>query len=184
MTVKDKMVTIIIPVYNVEKYLNRSVHSAISQTYSNLEIILVDDGSTDQSGAMCDRWKEKDDRITVIHKKNGGLSSARNAALDICRGDYIFFLDSDDYLDELAIEILMCDAKMVQADMVEASFCHVYGDRKSVKNFREDEVRVMTTIEALKYDLGAKIQALGWKPQYTISKGVARTINVLRAVNL
>ena len=84
-------VTIIVPIYNVEKYLDKCVESIVNQTYKNLEIILVDDGSPDQSPAKCDEWEKKDSRIKVIHKKNGGLSSARNAGLDIFSGDFIFF---------------------------------------------------------------------------------------------
>ena len=93
-----KMISIIVPVYNVEKYLNRCVDSIINQTYKNLEIILVDDGSTDNSGKICDEYQKKDSRIKVIHKTNGGMSSARNAGLDIATGNYIAFVDSDDYI--------------------------------------------------------------------------------------
>jgi len=93
-----KLISIIIPVYNVEQYLVRCVDSVINQTYKNLEIILVDDGSTDNSGKICDEYALKDNRIKVIHKKNGGLPSARNAGLDIAIGEYIGFVDSDDYI--------------------------------------------------------------------------------------
>lgn len=92
----NDLVSIIIPVYNVAPYLDRCVQSACNQTYRNIEIILVDDGSTDESGEMCDRWAEKDSRVRVVHKKNGGLSDARNTGLDIAHGKYILFLDSDD----------------------------------------------------------------------------------------
>lgn len=93
------LISVIIPVYNVEKYLERCLRSVINQTYKNLEIILVDDGSTDNSGNICDVYKENDNRIKVIHKTNGGLSSARNAGLDIAGGDYIGFVDSDDWIE-------------------------------------------------------------------------------------
>ena len=92
------MISIIVPVYNTDQYLNRCVDSIINQTYKNLEIILVDDGSTDNSGKICDEYKKKDSRIIVIHKTNGGMSSARNAGLDIATGNYIAFVDSDDYI--------------------------------------------------------------------------------------
>lgn len=92
------MLTVIIPVYNVQAYLDECVCSVVEQSYRNLEIILVDDGSTDNSGRMCDGWAEKDRRIRVIHKLNGGLSSARNAGLDAAKGDYITFVDSDDFI--------------------------------------------------------------------------------------
>ena len=96
---KEK-VSVIIPVYNVENYIHRCLNSVISQTYDNLEIILVDDGSTDDSGRICDEYKEKDGRGVVIHKENGGQATARNFALDIATGDYIAFVDSDDYIEE------------------------------------------------------------------------------------
>lgn len=92
------MISIIIPVYNVEKYLFRCVNSILSQTYSDIEIILVDDGSPDNSPELCDEIAQTDSRVVVIHKENGGLSSARNAGLDIAKGDYVFFIDSDDWL--------------------------------------------------------------------------------------
>lgn len=150
----EALITIIVPVYNVEKYLGKCVESIIGQTYQNTEIILVDDGSKDQSGMMCDCWKEKDERITVVHKENGGLSSARNTALDICRGDYVLFVDSDDYLDKCAIEIMLDDAMKSNADIVEAPFYHIYGARRYTKA-KEKKMKVMGTAEAIKYDLGA-----------------------------
>ena len=91
--------SIIVPVYHVEKYLQRCVESIINQTYRDIEIILVDDGGNDKCPEMCDRYAEADKRIKVIHKKNGGLSDARNAGLDIATGDYIIFVDSDDYIE-------------------------------------------------------------------------------------
>ena len=94
----DPLISIIVPVYQVEPYLDRCVQSILDQTYAHTEIILVDDGSPDRCPQMCDQWAERDDRIRVIHKSNGGLSSARNAGLDICSGDYIGFVDSDDWI--------------------------------------------------------------------------------------
>lgn len=94
----NKLITVIVPVYNVAKYLEKCVKSIQDQTYKSLEIILVDDGSTDSSGAICDKYATEDSRIRVIHKPNGGLSSARNAGLDAAKGDYVGFIDSDDYI--------------------------------------------------------------------------------------
>jgi len=91
-----ELISVIVPIYKVEEYLDRCVRSIAEQTYTNLEIILVDDGSPDGCPAMCDRWAEKDSRIKVIHKENGGLSDARNAGLRIAMGEYISFIDSDD----------------------------------------------------------------------------------------
>ena len=111
-------VTIIIPIYNVEKYLREAIESAINQTYKNLEIILVDDGSTDNSGRICDEYISVDERIKVIHKKNGGLSDARNAGLDNCTGEYIMFLDSDDFLEPDAVENMHKEIVEKDADYV------------------------------------------------------------------
>ena len=91
-----EIVSVIVPIYNVEKYLDRCISSIINQTYKNLEIILVDDGSTDKSGAICDNYKIKDCRIKVIHKQNGGLGYARNSGLDVATGQYVTFIDGDD----------------------------------------------------------------------------------------
>lgn len=93
------LISVVVPIYNVEKYLNRCIDSIVNQTYKNLEIILVDDGSPDKCAVLCDEWKTKDERIKVIHKKNGGLSDARNAGIDIAKGEYIAFVDSDDYIE-------------------------------------------------------------------------------------
>lgn len=92
------LVSVIVPVYNVEKYLERCVKTIIAQTYDHLEIILIDDGSTDSSGNICDRIASQDERIQVIHQKNQGLSAARNTGIDNCKGNYICFIDSDDYV--------------------------------------------------------------------------------------
>lgn len=103
----DSKISIIVPIYNTEKYLNRCVDSILAQSYKNLEIILVDDGSNDNSPAICDSYAKRDTRIKVVHKKNGGLSSARNAGLDMATGDYIGFVDSDDFISSDMYEILM-----------------------------------------------------------------------------
>lgn len=105
--IKDILITVIIPVYNVEKYLDRCADSVLKQTYGNLEIILVNDGSKDGSGALCEKLARKDSRIQVIHKENGGLSSARNAGIDIAKGEYLSFVDSDDWIEEDALEALL-----------------------------------------------------------------------------
>ncbi len=99
-------ISVIVPVYNVEKYLDKCVESIVNQTYKNLEIILVDDGSTDNCPEICDEWAKKDNRIKVIHKPNGGLSSARNAGMDSMTGSYIQFVDSDDYIKSNMIEVM------------------------------------------------------------------------------
>ena len=94
----NELISIIIPIYKVEEYLDECISSVINQTYTKLEIILVDDGSPDSCPKMCDDWAKKDSRIRVIHKTNGGLSDARNAGIEVATGEYIAFVDSDDYI--------------------------------------------------------------------------------------
>ncbi len=102
----NDLISVVIPVYNVEKFLRPCLDSVIGQTYTNLEILLVDDGSTDGCPAICDEYASRDERVRVIHKQNGGLSDARNAAIGAARGKYITFIDSDDYVSDRLIELL------------------------------------------------------------------------------
>jgi len=118
----EKCVSVIVPIYKVEPYLKRAVDSIIRQTYSNLEIILVDDGSPDGCGRICDDYAKKDNRIKVIHKENGGLSDARNAGLDVAAGDYIAFVDSDDYIAADFVETLLFQLEKTDADVAMCSY--------------------------------------------------------------
>lgn len=111
-------VSVIIPVYNVEKYLDRCIESVVNQTYGNMEIILVDDGSTDNSSAICGKWAEKDSRIKVIHKANEGAGLARNTGLDAVTGEYVFFVDSDDYINPETVKICVATAKRDNSQLV------------------------------------------------------------------
>ena len=125
-----KKISIIVPVYKVESYLSRCIDSILAQTYQNFELILIDDGSPDCCGEICDNYAKKDDRIIIIHKPNGGLSSARNVGLDLATGDYIGFVDSDDYisinmysdmiklLEVNGLDIIICTTFMVKGDKV------------------------------------------------------------------
>lgn len=106
-SVSAKIVSVIVPVYNVERYLNRCIHSITRQTYENLDILLVDDGSTDSSGEICDHMAQSDNRIRVFHTKNGGLSAARNKGLGYAIGDFVLFVDSDDYIGSRHVEQLL-----------------------------------------------------------------------------
>lgn len=116
---KDIKISVIIPVYNVEKYLQECVDSVVNQSYRNLEIILVDDGSPDNCPALCDALAEKDERIRVIHKENGGLSDARNAGMKVLTGDYFIFLDSDDYwVDKNFLETVVKEKLSEEKDVV------------------------------------------------------------------
>lgn len=114
----EELVSVIVPVYNVEQYLNKCISSICSQTYKNIEIILVDDGSTDRSGVICDEYAKKDKRIHVIHNQNEGVSSARNSGLRHAKGEFVLFVDSDDYIEEELIEICVKSFKTKQVDMV------------------------------------------------------------------
>lgn len=114
----NDLISVIVPVYKVEEWLDECVESIVNQSYKNLEIILVDDGSPDNCPQLCDKWAKKDERIKVIHKENGGLSSARNAALDIMTGDYISFIDSDDYIHKDMYQIMLEDLKRTKSDIV------------------------------------------------------------------
>lgn len=116
----DELVSIIVPVYNVSAYLRKCVESLVNQTYERIEIILVDDGSTDNSGLLCDEWKKTDSRIVVIHKKNGGLSDARNAGIQFAKGAYMTFVDGDDRLTSNACEVLLDAAKRNSGQIVVA----------------------------------------------------------------
>ena len=123
---KKPLVSIIVPVYNVEAYLRRCLDSLINQTYQNLEIILVDDGSTDNSPAICDEYAAKDGRVRVFHKENGGVSSARNLGLDKMTGEWVSFVDSDDYLHLQFVEVFLSEAEKNEADIVACGFKMVY----------------------------------------------------------
>lgn len=112
------LVSIIVPVYNVEAYLYRCIENILNQTYSDFELILVDDGSPDKCSQICDEYAQKDSRIKVIHKRNGGQSSARNTGLEICRGEYIYFCDSDDWIEPNLLELTIDKITNEDADMV------------------------------------------------------------------
>ena len=153
------MVSIVIPVYNVEKYLKDCVNSVISQTYADLQIILVDDGSTDSSGNICDAFAEKDERIHVIHKKNGGLSDARNAGTSASKGEFIFYLESDDYLENDALQVLLRTQDQHRADVVVGNYFYTYDDREDIAENKEQVLDKATSIERL---MSGEIQTFTW----------------------
>lgn len=130
---ETKKVSIVVPVYNVEKYLQYCIDSLVSQTYLNLEIILVDDASTDNCPAICDEAARKDGRIKVIHKNNGGAASARNAGLNIVTGDYVCFVDSDDYVENKYVQRLVNVLEQENADAAVCGFWYLYRDHLEKK---------------------------------------------------
>ena len=115
-------ITVIVPVYNVENYLNKCLDSILKQTYQNLEIIVVNDGSTDNSGTICQEYAQKDNRIVYIEKDNGGLSDARNAGLDRMTGSYVTFVDSDDWIEQDYVEVLYNKLTEYQADIAVGNY--------------------------------------------------------------
>ena len=148
-----KLVSLIVPVYNVENYLQKAIDSASLQDYQNLEIILIDDGSTDQSGKICDLAAKKDNRIVVVHQKNKGLGPARNAGLEIAHGDYIAFLDSDDWMDTTMISELVDKLEAYQLDIVVCQLFYVDGKKADpvyINNMDKNDFRVYQTKDALK----------------------------------
>lgn len=126
--------TVILPIYNVENYLDKCIESVVSQTYKNIEIILVNDGSTDHCGEICDGWAKKDSRITVLHKRNGGLVSTRQAGLRIASGDYIAFVDSDDWIEREMYESLMEVVISHNPDLVTSGLIRDYANHSVVEN--------------------------------------------------
>ena len=118
---KNPLISIIVPVYNIEKYLPRCIESVLLQTYKNLELILVDDGSTDKSGEICDLYQQKDSRVRVIHKRNGGSSSARNEGIGIAKGLFLGFVDSDDYVEKTMYETMVSTIETVGCNIVQVA---------------------------------------------------------------
>ena len=153
----NKLISIIVPVYNVEKYLRRSINSIINQTYKNLEIILVDDGSTDRSGDICDEYTKLDKRVKVIHKENSGQAGAINLALDCAKGEYIGFSDPDDYINRNFYKNLYILAEKYNTDITECSMIKVKEEEDVDKVYIEEfeiqdneEVEIFDSIGGLR----------------------------------
>lgn len=143
------LVSVIVPVYKVEKELDRCVKSIINQTYHNLEIILVDDGSPDCCPQMCDDYAKVDKRIIVIHKENGGLSDARNAGIDVAKGTYIAFIDSDDWVENNFIEHLVTNLENTDSDISICGYMLVNEDGKKRQCTAEKEIEIFEHDEAM-----------------------------------
>lgn len=166
MSQEKALISIIIPVYKVEKYLEKCIQSLINQTYENLQIILVDDGSPDNCGKICDEYAKKDHRIEVIHKSNGGLSDARNKGLEIAKGEYIGFVDSDDYIEADMYEVLYNLLKQYNADVSICNFYTVSQGKIAIKN-AENGIKEYNRIEILKEVLlDNNIQSYAWNKLY------------------
>lgn len=147
----NQEISVIVPVYNVEKYLNRCIKSIVNQTYRDLEIIIVNDGSTDHCGEICDKWREKDKRIKVIHKENGGLSDARNTGMKVATGNYIAFVDSDDWIEPLMYETLMKVLIANKSDIVSCGFRKVQ---------KEEPRKESSEHQLIQYDAESALEAM------------------------
>lgn len=162
---ENKTISVIIPVYKVEAYLPRCIDSVINQTYKNLEIILVDDGSPDKSGEICDKYAALDGRIKVIHKSNEGVAKARNDALDVATGDYIGFVDSDDWIEPDMYEFLMSILSKHDADI---SMCGetVYENGKAIYSDKNNDIQVLDQTDAKKLTVKGGSMGLVWNKLY------------------
>ncbi|MCR1823330.1 glycosyltransferase family 2 protein, partial [Terrisporobacter muris] len=166
------LISIIVPVYNVEQYIRRCLDSLINQTFKEIEIILVDDGSTDSSGRICDEYAKIDDRVKVIHKENGGLSDARNKGIDIAQGEYIGFVDSDDFV-SLDMFQYMYSYNDIKADIVSCEYKKIYDNNKINTRDKSKKINVkeFNNIEALENYFGEysdkrEIQVVVWNKIY------------------
>lgn len=162
----EDLISVVVPIYNVENYIKKCVDSILSQTYKNLEIILVDDGSPDNCPQICDEYAQKDSRIKVIHKENGGLSDARNAGIDISKGKFITFIDSDDYIEKDYVEVLYNSIKENASDMSIGSHKAIY-DNGTILNKETGEKSVLdakTVLERILYDENIDLSA--WAKLY------------------
>ncbi|WP_130858643.1 glycosyltransferase family 2 protein [Gracilibacillus phocaeensis] len=169
----EAKVSIIVPIYNVEPYIHRCLDSIIHQTYSNLEIILVDDGSPDDCGKIANDYQQTDRRVHVIHQENAGLSDARNQGVKRASGDYTMFVDSDDWLKETMVEMMMTYMISYQADVVQTAFYYAYQDKLLVdqRYFKEHDRPVLLQQDRLMYELIAneKVKNFAWGKLYKTS---------------
>lgn len=155
------MISVIVPIYNVEKYLKECIDSIIKQTYKDIEIILVDDGSPDRCSELCDNYALQDSRIKVVHKKNGGLSSARNAGIDIASGEWLVFIDSDDYIHSEMLTKMMEAQIATDASLVVCDFCSFSDSGKAVRRTSNNgEITVYSPYEACEAFFSRK--GIGW----------------------
>lgn len=163
---EQDLISVIVPIYGVEEYLQQCVNSIINQTYKNLEIILVDDGSPDNCPEICDCFAKEDDRIKVIHKKNGGLSDARNAGIECAKGKYFAFVDSDDWIESTMIENLLCCCRKFGVKLASCARYITDGSSISAIAFRGSE-KVYSAENALNEILsGATIDVAAWDKLY------------------
>lgn len=176
---ENELISIIVPIYNVSKYLDRCMESLLKQTYTNIEIIMVDDGSPDDCGSKCDDYASRDRRIKVIHKQNAGLGMARNSGLDIANGKYVAFIDSDDYVDIEMIEKLYHRLQNTKADTCFCRYYNVTAEKMNIlapeiykkNNYQQDEIKeiLLGMIGSLPEEPGdVEIGMSVWKGLYSL----------------
>ena len=175
--------SIIVPVYNVEKYLNQCIESIINQTYTNFEIILVDDGSSDRSGEICDQYVQTNTRIKVIHKQNGGLSSARNAGMQLAEGEYILFIDSDDWIDIDALSIIAGNLDN-SIDILIFSFIYYFSSDNQITNNISFLTYIDTTREYAEFVAQNRVynQCIAWNKVYRKSFLTQNNCNFIEGI--
>lgn len=147
----NPMISVIVPVYNVERYLGKCVDSILAQTHRNLELILVDDGSKDSSGALCDAYAAKDERVHVIHQANAGQAAARNTGIDQAHGEYVGFVDADDWIEPDMYQSMLNNIRKYHADLALTASWYVYSDSELVPHCIENQVLDLTPQEAFRY---------------------------------
>ena len=162
------LLSIISPVYNVELYLDRCVQSILSQSYRNIELILVDDGSTDRSSLLCDKWAKNDCRVVVIHKDNGGVSSARNVALEMAKGEYLTFVDSDDFLAPNTYRFNMDYlVQHPEVDILQYPYCHYFNDNEIINYHKPSSALFVGSKEIFKnWWSGSPLEYVSWNKIY------------------
>lgn len=160
------LISVIVPVYNVEAYLDKCISSIVNQTYRNLEIILVDDGSPDNCPAMCDAWKEKDSRIVVLHKENGGLSDARNAGMGAAHGEFISFIDGDDWIEPRFFEILQHELEAQNADVAAVQYRLCWEGDACERQSAYEHVTVYDRQTAMRLLIQNQIKQVVWNKLY------------------
>lgn len=162
------LISIVVPIYNVEKYLTRCIDSILVQTYSNIEILLIDDGSTDKSSQICDKYMKKDRRIKVIHKSNGGLSDARNVGINMAKGKYLAFIDSDDSIEKDMVEYLFALIIKFNTKMSVCSHNIIFDEGKRIKRLGNGKEEKLTAKECIKKMLYHKdVDTSAWAKLYS-----------------
>ena len=165
--ISNKLVSVIVPIYNVENYIDKCVESICNQSYENIEVILVDDGSPDQCPTICDEWGRRDSRVRVVHKKNGGLSSARNAGIALAKGSYLAFIDGDDFVSKDYIETLIYACEENNVKVSACGYVEYYSENKQIIRCGESTYAISGE-EAIKdiFTMKNDIHVVAWNKLY------------------